>query len=120
VESLKSEGERELRDTKEKHRQEIQELTLENQALQSRADDRRDRDLIRQLRREVDENKRRATELLSENSELRKERDTLKLDKGEATLKHTRDMEDIKNAHRQMLSECERLSFKCQVAEDDR
>ena len=100
VESLKSEGERELRDCKERHRQEIQELTLENQALQSRADDRRDRDLIRQLRREVDENKRRATELLSENSELRKERDSLKLEKGESTIKHTRELEELKNAHR--------------------
>lgn len=100
VEALKSEGERELRDVKEKHRQEVQELTLENQALQSRADDRRDRDLIRQLRREVDEHKRRATELLSENSDLRKERDQLKLERGELSIKHTREMEDIKNAHR--------------------
>lgn len=47
VESLKSEGDRELRDVKERHRQELQELTLENQALLSKAEDRRDRDLVR-------------------------------------------------------------------------
>jgi len=29
-------------------------------------------------------------------------------------------MEEIKNAHRQLVSECERLAFKCQVAEEDR
>jgi regulator of replication initiation timing len=83
-------------------------------------DDRRDRDLIRQLRREVDENKRRATELLSENADIRKERDSLKLERGELSIKHTRDLEELKNSHRQMISECERIAFKCQVAEEDR
>ncbi len=36
-----------MRDAKDKYKTEIQELTLENQALQSKAEDRRDRDLIR-------------------------------------------------------------------------
>jgi FtsZ-binding cell division protein ZapB len=58
--------------------------------------------LIRQLRREVDENKRRATELLSENSDLRKERDFVKLENGELSLKHTRDTEELRNAFRQL------------------
>jgi hypothetical protein len=39
---------------------------LENQALLSKAEDRRDRDLVRQLRREGEESKRRVTELLGE------------------------------------------------------
>jgi hypothetical protein len=89
-----------LRDIKERHRQELQELTIENQSLQARADDRRDRELIRQLRRDVDEHKRRATELLSENSDLRKERDLLKMEKGEKSIKHSRDLEELKNANR--------------------
>ena len=81
---MKSEGERELRDTKERHRQELQELTLENQALLSKAEDRRDRDLVRQLRRELDDSKRRCTELTSEATELRRERDALKLERSES------------------------------------
>lgn len=36
-----------MRDAKDKYKTEIQELNLENQALQSKAEDRRDRDLIR-------------------------------------------------------------------------
>ena len=56
---------------------------IENQALQSRADDKRDRELIRQLRRDLEDNKRRTTELLSETGDLRRERDLLKLDKNE-------------------------------------
>jgi hypothetical protein len=48
----------------------------------------------------VDEHKLRATELLSENSDLRKERDLLKMEKGEQSIKHSRDLEELKNANR--------------------
>ncbi len=47
IESVKAESEKEIKDLKEKHRQELQELTLENQALMAKSEDRRDRDLIR-------------------------------------------------------------------------
>lgn len=63
----------------------------------AKAEDRRDRDLIRQLRREVDEHKRRCTELLGECSDLRKERDLLKLEKGDSQVKHARDLEEARN-----------------------
>jgi hypothetical protein len=56
--------------------------------LLAKSEDRRDRDLIRQLRRDVDENKRRCTELLSEAADLRKDRDMIKLDKGDLQIKH--------------------------------
>lgn len=100
IESLKSESEKEMRDLKDKHRQELNELTLENQALLARAEDRRDRDLIRQLRRDIDEHKRRCTDLLGECSDLRKERDLLKLERGELLVKHQRDQEELKNEKR--------------------
>jgi predicted nucleic acid-binding Zn-ribbon protein len=120
VESLKSEGERELRDTKERHRQELQELTLENQALLSKAEDRRDRDLVRQLRRELDDSKRRCTELTSEATELRRERDALKLERSESHVKFARELEDARNERRVLESEAERLSFKTRGAEEER
>jgi cell division protein FtsB len=44
-----------------------------------KADDRRDRELIRQLRRELDEAKRRNTDMITELSDLRKERDQSKM-----------------------------------------
>ena len=68
---------------KEKHKSEMHEMMLENQALQSRADDKRDRELIRQLRKDLEDHKRRTTELLGESAELRRERDLLKLEKNE-------------------------------------
>jgi hypothetical protein len=112
IEALKSESEKELREAKEKHRQEAQELALENQALLAKAEDRRDRDLIRQIRRELDEHKRRCTELLGEVSDLRKERDLLKLDKGDSQVKHARDLEEARNQIRSLTSEVERSQFK--------
>lgn len=120
IESLKSESEKEMRDLKDKHRQELNELTLENQALLARAEDRRDRDLIRQLRRDVDEHKRRCTDLLGECSDLRKERDLLKLERGELLVKHQRDQEELKNEKRLLQSENERLSFKLQSTEEEK
>ena len=54
----------------------------------AKSEDYRDRDLIRQLRCEVEEKKRRCRELLSEAANLRKDRDMIKLDKGDLQIKH--------------------------------
>lgn len=79
----KYEHEKELQDAKDKMKQEIQELMMENQALQARCDDRRDRELIKQLRRDLDEAKRRAHDATQEMNQLRRERDSLKVDKND-------------------------------------
>jgi hypothetical protein len=63
-------------------------VTLENQALLAKSEDCRDRDMIRQLRCDVEEKKRRCTEMLSEVADLRKDRDMIKLDKGDLQIKH--------------------------------
>ena len=93
---------------------------MENQALLAKAEDRRDRDLIRQLRRETEEHKRRVTDLLTEVSDLRKERDLLKLDKGDSQVKHARELEEARNQARALTSEVERLQFKATQAEEER
>ena len=85
---------------KDRHKQEIHEMMLENQALQSRADDKRDRELIRQLRRDLDENKRRITEMLTDSSDLRRERDLAKLEKNELVIQYTKDLEEERNQKR--------------------
>lgn len=97
---------------RDKHRHEMHEMMLENQALQSKADDKRDRELIRQLRRDLDEHKRRTTELLSETGDLRRERDLLKLDKNEQMIQFTKDLEEERNSKRMIQSELDRATFK--------
>lgn len=84
--SFKFEAEKELTDVRDRLKGEVTELMLENQALNQRCDDRRDRDLIKQLRRDLDEAKRRATEAVQDSNQLRRERDTLKVDKNDQFL----------------------------------
>ena len=107
-ENLKYENEKELSDLKERNKQELNDLILENQTLQTKCDDRRDRELVRQLRRELDENKRRANDLLSEAADLRKERDQLKLEKNELIISHARETEEERNQKRLLLSDLDK------------
>lgn len=95
-------------------------MLLENQALQSRADDKKDRELIRQLRRDLDENKRRTTELLGEVSDLRRERDLAKLERNDNMITHSKEIENERNQKRLLTSEVERLSFKLQTSEEEK
>ena len=83
LESQKYEHEKDIQDSKDRFKSEIQELMLENQALQAKADDRRDRDMIKQLRRDLDEAKRRAHDYGQESNEMRRERDSVKMEKNE-------------------------------------
>ena len=83
LDTQRHEFEKEIAEVKEKSRKEGSELLIENQALQAKADDKKDRELIRQLRRDLDTHKRKEQELLSEATELRRERDSIKLEKNE-------------------------------------
>jgi hypothetical protein len=68
---------------KERHKSEVEDLIEENHNFQLKVDESKDRDLARQLRRDLEEYKRRCGDLQSETNELRKERDQIKLDKNE-------------------------------------
>ena len=67
---------------------------IENQALQSRTDDKRDREIIRQLRRDLDEQKRRVSQLQQESNDIRRERDAIKLEKNEQFIHFTKELEE--------------------------
>ena len=83
LDTQRHEFEKEVAELKEKSRKEASELMIENQSLQAKADDKKDRELIRQLRRELDSHKRKNQENLSECTELRRDRDLIKLEKNE-------------------------------------
>ena len=98
----------------------MHEMMLENQALQSRADDKRDRELVRQLRRDLDEGKRRISEMLGEASDLRRERDVARMEKNELQLAYSKDVEEERNQKRQLQSEVDRLAFKHACADEEK
>ena len=67
IEAQRHESDREIADLRERARRESSDMMIENQALQSKVDDKRDRELIRQLRRDLDESKRKVNSLQAEN-----------------------------------------------------
>lgn len=76
LESRKHEHEKVVSDMRRRHGEELQEVVADNHALQLRIEDSsKDRDQSRQLRRDVDDIKRRLCEAQQEAIELRKERD---------------------------------------------
>jgi hypothetical protein len=58
--------------------------------------------LIKQLRRDLDESKRRAQDHAQEANEARRERDCLKAEKNDLFLQNQRDIEDLKNKNREI------------------
>jgi len=56
---------------------------------------------------------------LGEASDLRRERDVLKMDKNELLIQFTKDLEEERNQKRLMQSEIDRLAFKLQVSTDE-
>lgn len=112
LETSRFESEKELSEMKDRTKAEASELLIENQALQTKLDDRRDRELIKQLRRDLDEARRKAQDLTSEASELRRDRDSLRLEKNEQYLEQQKSIEDLKALNREAQSEKDRAVFK--------
>ena len=65
----------------------------ENQGLHLKQEEGRDRDIVRQLRREIDDYKRRCSDQSTELNELRRDRDQLQLDKNDTLIHHAKELE---------------------------
>jgi len=120
LDSGKLEYEKIISDMRQRHNEELQELVADNHALQLRIEDStKDRDQGRQLRRDVDDAKRRLCEAQQEAIELRKERDQLKIDKNELLIKNAKDVEEERNLRRVLQTENDKLRFQIKCFEDD-
>ena len=75
--------------------------------------------MIRQLRRELDTHKRKNQEIMSECTELRRERDLVKLEKNEQFVQFTKDLEEERGNRRTIQSELERNDFKMKHMQED-
>lgn len=120
LESSKLEHEKVVTDMRRRHGEELQEVVADNHALQLRIEDSsKDRDQSRQLRRDIDDIKRRLCEAQQESIELRKERDQLKIDKNELLIKNAKDVEEERNLRRVLQTENDKLRFQIKCFEDD-
>ena len=58
--------------------------------------------MIKGLRRELDESKRRANDLSQDLNDMRRERDSLKLEKNDNFITYQKEMEELKNKNREV------------------
>jgi hypothetical protein len=119
MENHKYESEKILEELRDKHKTELQDLYDENHSLQLRIEEQRDREAVRQVRRDLEEFKKRYSDANLEASELRKERDSLKLEKNDLLIKQARDLEEERNLRRSLSTELEKLKFRIKCVEDD-
>lgn len=71
------------------------------------------------MRRDLDEYKKKYSDLSIEINELRKERDALKLEKNDLIIKQSKELEDERNLRRALNTENDKLKFKVRCLEDD-
>ncbi|CDW73834.1 UNKNOWN [Stylonychia lemnae] len=119
LENQKFESEKILQEMREKHKNELTEIYEENQSLQIKLEEQRDRETIRQIRRELDEFRKRASDQSLEINELRKERDALKLERNDMIIKQAKELEDERNTRRTLNTDNDKLKFRVRCLEDD-
>ena len=119
LENHKYESDKLVSDLRDKHKSELAEIYDENHSLQLRVEEQRDRDQLRQTRRDLEEFKKRFSDCSLELNELRKERDSLKLERNDTLIKHAKEVEDERNQRRTLTTEVEKLRFRLKCLEDD-
>ena len=119
IDNHRYETDKVVQEMRDKHKRELDEVVEENRGLLLRLEEGRDRDMVRQMRREVEEWKKRASDAGIENNELRKERDALKLDRNDIIIRQAKDMEEERNSKRTLSTECDKLRFKLKCVEED-
>ncbi len=67
----------------------------------------------------MEEYKKKYSDANLENNELRRDRDAIKLDKNEAIIKHSKEIEDERNLRRTLNTDNEKLKFKVRCLEDE-
>ncbi len=119
MENHKYESDKIIQELREKHKTELSEIYEENHSLQLRVEEQRDRDTVRQVRRDLEEYKKRYSDCNLEVCELRKERDALKLEKNDLIIKQAKEIEDERNLRRIQNTEGEKLKFRVKCLDDD-
>jgi len=110
---------KQISDMKQKYQAQIADLMAELQTVHEKLDDTKDKELIRTMKREVEEYKRKALDALKETAELRKQRDELRLEKSTLTIEHAKQLEEARNAERRAREEIDDAHSKMQKIEEE-
>lgn len=117
--NMKFDFQRDIESNKLKYREELQVVLKENEKLQSQIENSKEKELLRQARRDLEESKRRLEEIHKECNDLRKDRDKLKDEKNDLIINFNRDVEDERSKKREAIAQGDKLKFKIRALEDD-
>jgi len=118
-EASRYEADKEIRDLKDRHKLEVTDLMMEIQSLQERVEDTRDRDVIRNLRRELEELRFRYGDNENEMEEIRREKEKLRDEKNDILIKLNKQIEIEKQEKRQHKAEHDRLVIRVRQLENE-
>lgn len=109
--TLKTESEKELRDTKERYNSETTHLFSELKHLQEKLEDPADKETIRALKRDREEHKLKVEKVYEELDDLKKKLEFSKSEKNDLKSKFFKEIEEEKNKSRLINIEKDRLEL---------
>ena len=109
-ETLKTEISREINHLNERHKNEVRELMFEIQLLNEKCDSAIDRDTYKNIKLELDTYKKQFSDMQNEISSLRKEKDSLLMERNETRLNLMKEMDQEKIKNKLMSNDYEKIS----------
>ena len=110
--TYKTDIEKEIRDTKDRHSKEVNQYFAELQELQTRIDDPSDKETIRALKKDREELRVRLEKLHEEVEEVRKSREQVRQEKNEVEIKLNKDVEEEHNKYRTLNIQKDKLEVQ--------
>ncbi|CAK87391.1 unnamed protein product (macronuclear) [Paramecium tetraurelia] len=119
VETTKLENAKEIKLIQERFKLDNSDLQHQIEELTKIIEDSKDRDLIRRLRKDLDEYKLKFNNADTENVELRNERDKIREEKNEIMIKFARQIDQERNDKRQYKSDFDKIQVRTRFIEDE-
>ncbi|CAD8186570.1 unnamed protein product [Paramecium octaurelia] len=119
VETTKLENAKEIKLIQERFKLDNSDLQHQIEELTKIIEDSKDRDVIRRLRKDLDEYKLKFNNVDSENVELRNERDKIREEKNEIMIKFARQIDQERNDKRQYKSDFDKIQVRTRFIEDE-
>eukprot|EP00826_Nyctotherus_ovalis_P016004 TRINITY_DN14602_c0_g2_i1.p1 TRINITY_DN14602_c0_g2~~TRINITY_DN14602_c0_g2_i1.p1 ORF type:complete len:503 (+),score=183.64 TRINITY_DN14602_c0_g2_i1:81-1589(+) len=110
---------KEMSDLRTKHQGEVKSLTNELHLLREQLDEVKDKELIRTLRREVEEYKRRSLDAQRDAGDLRRQRDELKLQRTTIAIEHAKQIDQVKTHEVKALNDLEDQKLELQKVKEE-
>ncbi|CAD8080746.1 unnamed protein product [Paramecium primaurelia] len=119
VETIKLEYTKEQKLIQDRFKLDMSDLQHQIEELTKIIEDSKDKDVIRRLRKDLDEYKLKYNNADTENQELRIERDKIREEKNEIMIKFARQIDQERNDKRQYKSDFDKIQVRTRFVEDE-